>query len=83
VIGVQLASQSDQLDQRVTMQSTGHGCELHDFSCVLIVSHAAPPWALGSVILRLRVLIPLPHDLEQSPYADQPEILQSSGQCAP
>ena len=47
--------------------------------CSTDVSHAAPPYALGVMMLRVRSLTPGPHDVVQAPWAPHCESTQSTG----
>jgi hypothetical protein len=53
-----------------TSQSTGHFCLLHNAS-LLITPHEAPPNSAATICLRVRVRLPPPHFLLQSPHASQ------------
>jgi hypothetical protein len=71
---------ADQLEYMLILQSIGQAKVLQAASAER-AAHTAPPcWAAVMTDLDF-VLDPLPQVLEQAPYLDQPESLQSIGQA--
>jgi hypothetical protein len=72
----QLFVQLAQLLHWVYSQSSGHLCALHtSFSASR--GHAWPPQAAGCCTLRLRSLVPPPHDLVQVVHCVKADTMQS------
>jgi hypothetical protein len=65
--------------QSLTWQSTAQQKVLHAWDSKML-GHAAPPYALGVMMERVRCCSPPPHPSLHTPYEPQFEVAQSTGQ---
>jgi hypothetical protein len=70
---------ADHWFQAECRQSAGHGVSAQAWVWILSW-HTVPPLEAWTVILRVRVLLPVPHVCEQVVHRDQGEYLQSTAQ---
>ena len=73
------SEQVEKPDQPERVQSTGQAKVLQ-LAVDTVLPQALPPYLAGVVVLRVRVLEPVPQDLEQAPKVDQAPWTQSMGQ---
>jgi hypothetical protein len=72
--------QADQTDQALVLQSSGQRATSHAFFSVF-GRQTLPPYMVGAVMVRVRVLTPTPQVTEQVDHAVKLLCSQSRGQC--
>lgn len=75
---LQVLVQTLQAPYLVSLQSTGHGWGLH-FLLWTVAGHLTPPNEVAVWTLRVRVLLPVPHEAPHLDHLPKSLVTQSTG----